>query len=454
MALMEQAAMVQVMINLQVVELIRQYDVEQQRIQRDALLAQQDDEEEAEDQAPPPRRPRRRPPKRWIKCWATPVQRLRFGYYNNLMAKLRADDQEEFFRMMRMTPAVFDELVTRLTPRLLKQDTRMRKALEPGLKVAITIRHLASGNKYSSVAYAFRISKKSVTKVVPEVCRAIRAELVDEVMHLPQDPDAWRAIAQEYYRRWNVPNALGAIDGKHIKIRKPDNSGSLYHNYKGFFSVVLMAVVDADYKFMFTDVGGVGHQSDCQLFNASQFKDALESGDLNLPPAEPMPNDNVPMNYFFLGDDAFPLRETMMKPYSQRGLSHDNRIYNYRISRGRRVVENAFGILAQKWQIFLGCMAQSPEVVIDIVHAAVCLHNFLRMRMPPAFRNRELDHEDEDHRVIPGVWRDNADLVPMDARQQGRRDLEVAKVQRQTLVAYFNSPAGSVPWQEERINAP
>ena len=144
------------MINLQVVELIRLYDVEQQRIQRDALLAQLE-EEEAEDQPPPP------PPRQWIKCWSTPIQRLRFGYYDNFMVKLRADDPEEFFKMMRMTPAVYDELVIRLTSRLLKQDTRMKKALEPGLKVAITIRQLASVNKYSSVAYAFRISRKTIT---------------------------------------------------------------------------------------------------------------------------------------------------------------------------------------------------------------------------------------------------------------------------------------------------
>ena len=65
---------------------------------------------------------------------------------------------------------------------------------------------------------------------MPEVCNAIRAELVDEVMHLPQDPDGWRAIAQEYYQRWNVPNALGVIDGYYIKIRKPANTESLYHN--------------------------------------------------------------------------------------------------------------------------------------------------------------------------------------------------------------------------------
>ena len=114
-------------------------------------------------------------------------------------------------------------------------------------------------------------------------------------------------------------------------------------------------------------------------------------------------------------------------------------------------MENAFGILAQRFQLFLGVMQQSPDIVIKIVHAAICLHNFLRLRMPANFRDRNLDREDEDHNLIPGDWRRNADLFPMDGRHQGVRDLEVAKVQRQTLVAYFNSPAGSVPWQENMI---
>jgi hypothetical protein len=69
------------------------------------------------------------------------------------------------------------------------------------------------------------------------------------------------------------------------------------------------------------------------------------------------------------------------------------------------------------------------------------------------YHNVHLDAEDEDHNLIPGSWRQNANLQPLDGRHQGVRELEVAKIQRQTLVAYFNSPAGAVPWQEERIRA-
>ena len=121
----------------------------------------------------------------------------------------------------------------------------------------------------------------------------------------------------------------------------------------------------------------------------------------------------------------------------------------YRISRGRRVVENAFGILANRWRCLLNVHCQQPKVVIAMVHAVVCLHNLMRMRMPVNNRNRNMDVEDDDHNVIDGEWRNDAQLLPMDSRRQGDRELEDAKRQRQLLTAYFSSPAGSVHWQNK-----
>ena len=96
-------------------------------------------------------------------------------------------------------------------------------------------------------------------------------------------------------------------------------------------------------------------------------------------------------------------------------------------------------------------LGQGPTVVIQLVHACVILHNLMRMRMPVNNRNRNMDMEDADNNLIPGEWRKDADLLPMDARRQGDRDLEDAKRQRQLLTEYFNCEAGSVPWQYRMI---
>jgi len=109
------------------------------------------------------------------------------------------------------------------------------------------------------------VARNTISLLVPKVCQAIVEVYKDEVISRPTTSEEWHATAEDFQRKWNVPHASGAIDGKHVAIRCPPNSGSLYHNYKGSFSVLLMAVVDAVYKFLWIDVGGYGSQSDAQI---------------------------------------------------------------------------------------------------------------------------------------------------------------------------------------------
>jgi hypothetical protein len=223
----------------------------------------------------------------------------------------------------------------------------------------------------------------------------------------------------------------------------------LYYNYKKFYSIVLMALVEADYKFIWVEAGAHGSSSDAQLFQASELREAIETGDIGFPAPDPLPNDDRDMPYFIIGDDAFPLRRWMMKPFSRRNMQHDERIFNYRLSRARRIVENAFGILANRFSILLTTMRQRTETVEEIVLACCTLHNVMRTRYPHA-QNAVLDQEDDNHEVVPGAWRAAANMHDMENIRGGNATSE-AKRQRLYLKHYYNSGAGSVAWQEQMI---
>ncbi|XP_060565891.1 uncharacterized protein LOC132724918 [Ruditapes philippinarum] len=204
------------------------------------------------------RRRRRRLRRWWSKAWLGPERRRMFGLYDQLMMELRREDQRSFTNFMRMPPEMFDEILERVGPRITKQYTTYRTPLDPGMKLAVTLRHLASGSKYSNMRFAWRIPHNTISVIVREVCRAIIDEYVDEVMPLPTTAADWKRISDGFLEKWNFPHTLGALDGKHIACKCPTSSGSTYFNYKKYYSIVLLALVDYDYKFIWADIGGRG----------------------------------------------------------------------------------------------------------------------------------------------------------------------------------------------------
>ena len=104
-------------------------------------------------------RRRRKRRRRWRRYWVRPMiaRRLKFGHYHNLKAELEREHHGDLINYLRMDPAMFHELLQRLTPRLTKQDTKWRPALQPGLKLAITLRFSASDATYHSLSFSFRV---------------------------------------------------------------------------------------------------------------------------------------------------------------------------------------------------------------------------------------------------------------------------------------------------------
>jgi hypothetical protein len=140
-----------------------------------------------------------------------------------------------------------------------------------------------------------------------------------EVMPEPSE-EQWPAIAEDFWSIWNFPNCIQAVDGKHVNIEAPANSGSVYFNYKKTFSVFLLALVDANYNFIVIDAGSFG-SCDCGIFSHKALGKRMENGSLNIPPDSCLPGNNTEAPFIVVGDDAFPLKTYLTRPYPGRQSS-------------------------------------------------------------------------------------------------------------------------------------
>lgn len=255
---------------------------------------------------------------------------------------------------------------------------------------SINYRYFADGCSFKSISIYFLKGKSTVRSIVYETCQILWEKMQPEYMPRP-NKEKWVENAHRYYTLWNLPNCVGSVDGKHIRIRKPSNSGSEYINYKGYFSIVLMAVVDADGLFSCIDVGELGRNSDGRAFQVSNFGQCLQSGQLDLPNPAPLPGETQNLPYYFLADEAFPLLKNIMTPYKRHELTNDKRIFNNRLSRGRKSVECAFGMTRTKFQALSTVVCCDPSKVDAIIQAMCILHNIVRKHdgkmSQPRFQN-------------------------------------------------------------------
>nr|XP_022920060.1 uncharacterized protein LOC111428651 [Onthophagus taurus] len=198
-----------------------------------------------------------------------------------------------------------------------------------------------------------------------------------------------------------------------------------YYNYKHTFSVVLLATVDADYKFITVDVGAMGRFGDANLFSSSA--------------SAQLPTIVNLVSYVFVGDEAFPLSENLIRPYPRRYLTgnYAHQVFNARLSRARQTVECAFGALASRFRVFRRPFESKIDTVTDVVQAACVLHNYLRSSVQ--ITN---DNVDDIERFL-----DNQ-LVAV--RGSNVRNTSKAFKVREQFTEYFNN-WGALPWQLQTV---
>ena len=179
------------------------------------------------------------------------------------------------------------------------------KTISPGERLTLTLRYLATGKSHRSLSFQFRISRRTISYIIQEAFRAIIKNLSGIYLRIPDTPERWNNIAEQFSLRWNFPNA---IDGKHITIQKPSGEGSFYYNYKHTHSTVLMAVAGPGYECIYADVGANGRCSGRGISSNSNLSKQLEENCLGIPGPKKLTNSNSTTPYVFLGDDTFALK--------------------------------------------------------------------------------------------------------------------------------------------------
>ncbi|CAH1983683.1 unnamed protein product [Acanthoscelides obtectus] len=355
-------------------------------------------------------------------------QRAVTGEFVTLYVTLRAD-ATKFFNYFRMSTRTFDELLAKTEDKLVHSTLR-RVPIPPIERLMVTLRFLATGRTYTDLHYSFRIGIATISLIVNEVCKVIWETLHEECIPTTTS-DMWQKIANGFLQKTNFPNCSGAIDGKHIRMINPDGGGSMFFNYKNFYSVVLLAMCDADYCLTYVNIGSYGKNSDSSIFQDSTLYRSLENNTLNIPGPKPLPGTTTPVEHVIVGDGAFGISNKIMKPYARTNMTHKKKIFNYRLSRSRRYIGSTFGIMSNQFRVFRTPISVGFNVTKNIVKACCILHNFIRVRD---------GYSIEDTLTIEGM----VEIPTVPINRSGN-------ALREHFAEYFLSPNGRVSWQDSCI---
>ncbi|KAK4885221.1 hypothetical protein RN001_001492 [Aquatica leii] len=340
-----------------------------------------------------------------------PFNKLRalYGQYETMVQYIKRNDEREFFSYTRMSPQLFDHLVQLVAPKLTKHPHR-KNALSPSFRVCLTLHYLAEGCSMKEMSRNYYIGKASAHMVIREVCTAL-----------------WDVL-QEIY------------------LPEPTN-------------LILMAVCDANYKFIYVDIAAPGSFHDSYVFRESNFGRALLSNQLEhqWPAPKQLPNSRSVLPHFLVADQAFPLHTRIMHPYPGQRLGVNKNIFNYRLSRARRTIENTFGILAQRWRILRKPIIGDIPMCTKVVQAVVVLHNYVKVAENdvPVLHRRYcptgMVDDEQDGEVTPGTWRKDAFHLSSVGRIDANITPRPVQQNRVTLCEYFVSDVGAVHWQWNHV---
>ena len=273
-----------------------------------------------------------------------------------------------------------------------------REAVGPSERLCVALRYLATGDAQSTITLSYRLSPTTVTRILYETL-----------------PVIWTVLNENDYMKFP------SCHQDFVEISKT-----------------------------FIDIGNTGRISDGGVLSNSSLNELFLNKTMFPDPSVIVGTDKS-FPYVVVGDEAFPLKENLMKPYPSTGLSNEKRIFNYRLSRARRIIENTFGIMAARFRVLRRPIIGKVELVHEVTKSVVALHNYLMKESNSKNPSRYCPVgfvDNDDH--VNGGWRQEVDAYSnfISVKQVGSNMYSnKAKLVRNEFKAYFNSSVGEVPWQ-------
>ena len=296
------------------------------------------------------------------------------GWFNLVWSTYSEQRFKKTFRVSRET---FSFILARMR-HALERDTVNEEPISPECRLAIGLYRLARGDYYYTIAEMTGLGVSSVCTICSEVTRAIVENMWEDCVNkrLPKTPEEFKTKIVDMEELWQFPYCWSAVDGCHIPIKCPPGgleSCKEYHNFKNFYSIVMMALVDSKCRFIWGTCGFPGNSHDAIIFQSTQLWSDIKEG--NFIPEIAANLNGVLVPPLVVGDSAFPFQPWLMKPYGNAVLTPEQRYFNYRLSRARMVTEECYGQLKGRWRILLRKCEGSKEEVRVATLACMVLHN-------------------------------------------------------------------------------
>ncbi|XP_037271026.1 putative nuclease HARBI1 [Rhipicephalus microplus] len=294
-----------------------------------------------------------------------------------LVTRLNAGPQD-YRDLLSVSREQFLHLMSRVRMGIIRDKTVANRHVSTQTRLQVTLRYLTSGELPESLRNQFKLGSADVGALIQKTCNVIYKELKDDFMRAPKSEDDWKEVARVFKDKCSIPNCIGALGGRHVVMKAPAKCRAAYTNYKNSFSLILFAVVDANGKFIYTDVGAAGAKGGNDVWQMTALQRAICSNKAQLPEAIKVENSpDILLPPVFIADDTLPLEKHVMKPFIGSNLTTEKRWFNHRLSRVHEVMNDAFGAMESRFGCLRTVIQEKPERVAAIVNAACVLHNFL-----------------------------------------------------------------------------